>query len=177
MSEPSTLTCIRCLQPLNIQCNLSRDVLDGLKHPNSSVTVYQYALPGQSQVTPALCQPCHSSLTAPREGNPSRSEGPSEPCFASGQPFAEQRAPYPSTALCYVCETVPIQKRYEFLVSFGYMGLNVYTLLCSAKCRARHEIFARQDFRDNGGHLQMINDPQLAAEITAEILRLQSSTG
>lgn len=161
MSGLSTLTCIRCLQQLTIQCNLSKDVLDGLKHPNSSVTVYQYALPGQPQVTPALCQPCHSSVTAPREGNPSRSEGPSEP--------------YPSTALCYVCETVAIQKRYEFLVSFGYMGLNVYTLLCSAKCLARHEIFARQDFGDNGGHLQIINDPQLAAEITAEIFQLQSS--
>ena len=149
MSQPSTLSCARCLQSLQIQCPTSNDVLQGLKDPSRSVTVYQFALPGQPTMTPALCQACHSIVSEP----------------------------YPSTALCYVCEIQAIQKRYEFLVSFGYMGLNVYTLLCSAQCRARHEIFARRDFQDNGGHLQIVNDPQLAAEIEAEILRLQSGTG
>ena len=143
----STLTCSQCRQSLQIQCQPSNDVLQGLKAGSGNVTVYQFALPGQPSLTPALCGSCHSTATAP----------------------------YPPTALCYVCETHPIQDRYKFLVSFGYMGLNVYTLLCSVQCRARHEIYARQDFADNGGHLQIVNDPQLAAEIEGEILRLQSN--
>jgi hypothetical protein len=145
---PSALSCVKCLQKLDMHIETPGNLLQGLINPHSNNTVYQYALPGQPQITPVICHACYSNVSPH----------------------------YPVEALCYVCESNKVQKRYEFVVSFAYMRLNVYTLICSAKCRARHEIFARKDLHDNGGHVQIINDAQLLLEIENEISKIQSSS-
>jgi hypothetical protein len=111
------------------------------------ITVSQYALPGIPQNTPALCNNCVGDLRKMR----------------------------PANELCYVCETQPSDPRYEFFVSWMYINMDVYTSLCSAKCRAKHEIFAHEDFAENGGHFQIINNPVLFTEIETEKQRLRST--
>ncbi len=111
------------------------------------ITVSQFSLEGKPQNTPALCKDCVDHLRTMR----------------------------PANELCYVCETQPSNSRYEFFVSFAYINMDVYTSLCSAKCRARHEIMATAHFAENGGHVQLITDPVLLVEVEAEKQRLRSN--
>ncbi len=117
-----------------------------VKSRTNVITVSQYALPGIPQNTPALCGTCIGYLRTMR----------------------------PANELCYVCETRPSDPRYEFFVSWMYINMDVYTSLCGAECRAKHEIYAEKDFSENGGHFQVINNRDLFREIETEKQKLRS---